>query len=132
MTEEQIQDIASVCNSFPDLEVAAELLIESVSPEDEVDLVITVSQDETDSSPIHAPRYPQVKAQSHWWILVGDQQDNKIYALKFVTFDASETKVALKFIAPANPGVYNLTVYTISDSFIGFDDMVDLSLEVSN
>lgn len=85
-------------------------------------LKVTIERDldedqELDTS-VSAPFYPGKKTEN-WWLVVGDERSNSLLDIKRVTVGRKlETK--LEFIVP-NPGKQELTLYLMSDSYVGVD-----------
>ena len=86
-----------------------------------------VDEDEEPDTTVHAPFYPQTKMEN-WWLVVGEESTNSLLAIKRVTIGKSlETR--LEFAAPSTAGDHDLTLYLMSDSYMGVDQ--DPSFRVS-
>ena len=83
-------------------------------------VVITreVDEDEEPDTTVHAPFYPQKKMEN-WWLVIGDESSKNLLAIKRVTIGKKlETK--LEFV-PTKVGDQELTLYLMSDSYVGVD-----------
>ena len=67
---------------------------------------------------VHAPFYPQRKTEN-WWLVCGEEKTGSLLAIKRVTI-ARRLEVRLEFVVPT-PGEYDLTLYLMSDSYVGVD-----------
>ncbi|KAL8794276.1 MAG: hypothetical protein Q9195_003102 [Heterodermia aff. obscurata] len=86
-----------------------------------------VDDDEEPDTTVHAPFYPQTKMEN-WWLVVGEESTNSLLAIKRVTIGRTlETR--LEFAAPSTAGEHDLTLYLMSDSYMGVDQ--DPSFKVS-
>ena len=86
-----------------------------------------VDEDEEPDTTVHAPFYPQTKMEN-WWLVVGEESTNSLLAIKRVTIGKTlETR--LEFAAPSTAGDHDLTLYLMSDSYMGVDQ--DPSFRVS-
>jgi pre-mRNA-splicing helicase BRR2 len=116
MTEEQIADVARVCNGYPSLTLHFRTP-STVNREDSLKIALTVERD-GDPAPVYAPYYPLFKEEG-WWAAIGDPQSNRLYAIKKFTLGTS-TSITLSFPAP-EPGQHQLTLYVMSDCYVGAD-----------
>lgn len=100
----------------------------------------------------HCPRYPQPR-QEKWYVLVGDQKSNYLYAWlqvdlaeaeecgvkRALTKDAKDARgeegeaqvVTLSFLAPP-PGSYDLTISCMSDAWLGCDTIMTKRMRVES
>jgi translocation protein SEC63 len=82
------------------------------------------------SHSVHCPLFPEDK-QEYWWVYICDRKSRTILTSPYhVTALVEQEEVQLKFTAPRWPGVYTFTVCLRSDSYLGFDQMHDLKLDV--
>ncbi|XP_035687196.1 translocation protein SEC63 homolog [Branchiostoma floridae] len=82
------------------------------------------------SHTVHAPFFPEEK-QEWWWLYVADRKKHSlITAPCMVTCLQEEEEVELKFAAPDKPGTYQYTVCIRSDSYLDFDTMKTIKLDV--
>ncbi|XP_054261954.1 translocation protein SEC63 homolog isoform X2 [Macrosteles quadrilineatus] len=82
------------------------------------------------SHSVHSPYFPEDK-QEYWWVYVSDRKSRSLLTSPFhITNLVEYEEVQLKFTAPKWPGVYTFTVCLRSDSYIGFDQIHDIKLDV--
>jgi len=82
------------------------------------------------SHSVHCPLFPEDK-QEYWWVYICDRKSRTLLTSPYhVTALVEQEEVQLKFTAPRWPGVYTFTVCLRSDSYLGFDQMHDLKLDV--
>ena len=63
-------------------------------------------------------------------MLVGDTSSNALHSLKRVNL-VQKQKVVLEFLAPEEAGDYDLTLFCMSDSYLGCDQEYSISLSVA-
>jgi pre-mRNA-splicing helicase BRR2 len=78
---------------------------------------------------VSASLYPKVKKEG-WWIVIGDTSTNTLYSLKRVTLQQSQN-INLEFMAPDEAGDYNLTLFCMSDSYLGCDQEYEVLLSIA-
>jgi pre-mRNA-splicing helicase BRR2 len=131
LNTKQTQDVARVCNRYPNIDMAHQLLDEdNIQSGASVAVAIQLERDIEEGkevSPVPSLFYPKEK-QEGWWVLVGDPKSNQLLAIKKVSLQRA-SKVKLEFTAP-EPGDYNYTVYLMSDSWIGCDQEYELKVNV--
>jgi pre-mRNA-splicing helicase BRR2 len=128
-----------VCNRYPNINVtygigpegsASEDAKASIPSGDSVVVSVKLEREDADEAgPVHAPFFPKPKMEN-WWLVVGETKTNSLLAIKRVAFGAS-TAASLEFSAPSEVGKHNLTLYFISDSWMGCDQEYDLTLDVT-
>eukprot|EP00485_Elphidium_margaritaceum_P012587 CAMPEP_0202691912 /NCGR_PEP_ID=MMETSP1385-20130828/6470_1 /ASSEMBLY_ACC=CAM_ASM_000861 /TAXON_ID=933848 /ORGANISM="Elphidium margaritaceum" /LENGTH=2422 /DNA_ID=CAMNT_0049347375 /DNA_START=646 /DNA_END=7914 /DNA_ORIENTATION=- len=135
--QQKLNDIALVCNAYPDLELNYKL---SKNGDDNVVLFVTVEKEsdddddddngdddidkskiKTEVSVVNCPRYPMQKYES-WFLIVGDEQHNKVVFIKRFTMKTLLQKFKIKLEEPR--GKYKL--YLMSDSYLGCDQFLDI------
>lgn len=130
MTDAKLQDVARFCNRYPSLDVSYQIADEDdISAGAEVVVHVKLERDEDDeefTSPI-CPFFPK-KKDENWWVIVGDQANNKLYSIKRIALKMN-AQAKLKFEAPAE-GVHNLKLMCITDSYLGADQEFEFSLNV--
>ncbi|KKK26853.1 hypothetical protein ARAM_003451 [Aspergillus rambellii] len=77
-----------------------------------------VEEDDEVDATVHAPFYPSQKMEN-WWLLVGDEKTKSLLAVKRVTI-GRKLELRLEYTVP-NPGDHELTLYLMSDSYVGVD-----------
>ena len=126
LTDEEIADVARVCNSYPSLTMRFRAP-DTVNREDTIKVQVNLERD-GDPAPVYAPYYPLVKEEG-WWAVIGDPQVNRLYAIKKFSLGVNASLV-LTFPAP-DPGTHQLTMYLMSDCYVGADQGEQFSLRVS-
>jgi len=107
----------------PENVIAGEQSLINVSIEREVD-----EDDEEPNLVVHAPFYPVEKTEN-WWLVVGEESTKGLLGIKRVTV-GREWKGRLDFTVPT-PGKHDLTLYLMSDSYIGVDQAPTFSVEAA-
>lgn len=128
MTNRQLQDVARFCNDYPDVELSHEI-------EDEEDLHagaainVTVNLerevDDDFDGKVQAPFYSGSKSES-WWLVIGKK--DSLLAIRKLPFKRVYEPTKLSFQLPQ--GKHDLTLYCVSDSYMGADRTVEFSLDV--
>lgn len=134
LTNKQLADAATFTNEYyPNVELAFEVL----EPEDVTSgapsyLSVTVSreleEDEDPKTEVHAPFFPANKTEN-FWLVVGDQRARTLLAIKKVTV-GRELKTKLEYTVP-EPGKHELTLYLVSDSYLGIDQAPTFEVEAA-
>jgi len=131
MSEKQRQDVAVVCNRYPNIDVNYE-----IEDEDKIKSGKSISvnvqleremEEDEELGPVHAPFFPKEKLEG-WWLVVGDPKNNHLLSIKRLNLQ-KRAKVKLDFIAPA-PGNYTYTLYFMCDSYTGCDQEYELKIHV--
>jgi pre-mRNA-splicing helicase BRR2 len=140
LPDEKMADVAVFCNNYPNIEVtfdvqdpdditASDPVQISVKLEREVDEEEDDSQEESILGKVASPLFPKEKMEG-WWIVVGNTKTNSLLSLKRVTLQRKQ-QVMLEFIAPEEPGDYSLTLFCMSDSYLGCDQEYSVPISVS-
>ena len=142
LPDEKMADVAVFCNNYPNIEVAFEVQdSDDITASDPVQIAIKLERevddedeedeevDETQFGKVAAPLFPKEKREG-WWIVVGDTKTNSLLSLKRVTLQRTQ-KVMLEFMAPEEPGDYNLTLFCMSDSYLGCDQEYSVPISVA-
>ncbi|SMR51251.1 unnamed protein product [Zymoseptoria tritici ST99CH_1E4] len=120
----QLADAAKFINErYPNVELEFELEdaenVVSGSPSTlNVSITRQLEEDEEPNLAVHAPFYPAEKTEN-WWLVVGEEKTKNLLAIKRVTV-ARELKTKLEIVVPT-AGVHELTLYLMSDSYVGVD-----------
>ncbi|KAJ6067690.1 uncharacterized protein N7446_004727 [Penicillium canescens] len=77
-----------------------------------------LEEDEEPDTTVHAPFYPSQKMEN-WWLVVGDEKTKSLLAIKRVTI-GRKLELRLEYVVPT-PGDHELTLYLMSDSYVGVD-----------
>jgi len=126
LSNEQLKEAADFTNSkYPNLDLDFD-----VENPDEVIVgspayvTITIErqldEDEEPSSTVHAPFYPLMKAEN-WWLVIGNEATKALCAIKRVTI-GRKLQTKLEYLVPT-PGKQELTLYLMSDSYLGVDQV---------
>jgi pre-mRNA-splicing helicase BRR2 len=134
LNNKQLADVATFANEFyPNVDLSFEL----EDPDDltagspaYINITITreLEEDEEPKSEVHAPFYPGKKSES-WYLVVGEEKSRSLLAIKRVTV-GKQLKHKLEF-TPATPGKQTLTLYLMSDSYIGVDQAPTFEVNVA-
>mmetsp|Transcript_36533 Transcript_36533/g.88227 ORF Transcript_36533/g.88227 Transcript_36533/m.88227 type:complete len:2300 (-) Transcript_36533:2494-9393(-) len=140
LPDDKMADVAVFCNNYPNIEVTYKVQDEEdVTTGDPVQIVVElereVDEDEmteeevADLGKVAAPLFPFEKKEG-WWVVVGDTSTNTLHALKRVNL-VQKQKVMLEFLAPDEAGDYNLTLFCMSDSYLGCDQEYSINVSVA-
>ena len=140
LPDEKMADVAVFCNAYPSVDVTFQVQDpDDVTAGDPVEIIVSLQRDideeEMDDAEIDqiglvsAPLYPKEKREA-WWIVIGDTSKNTLHSLKRVSLHRNQ-KVKLEFMAPDEAGDYNLTLFCMSDSYLGCDQEYDIPLSVA-
>jgi pre-mRNA-splicing helicase BRR2 len=128
LDNKQLAQAAAFTNEkYPTLELNFEVLDpQSVTAGEPAYLKITIEREmdedeggsaEPDTT-VHAPFYPAPKMEN-WWLVVGEEQTKSLLAIKRVTV-GKQLSMQLEYVVPT-PGEHELTLYLMSDSYLGVD-----------
>ena len=139
LSDVEMADVAVFCNNYPNVEVSfAVQHADDVTSGEPVQMVVNLereidgemsTEELAELGKVSAPLFPLEKKEA-WWLVVGDTACNKLYALKRVNL-AQKQKVVLDFLAPEEAGDYNLTLFCMSDSYLGCDQEYSVPLSVA-
>lgn len=140
LPDEKMADVAVFCNNYPNIEVSYEVQDkDDITTGDPVEVVVQLERDIdeeemteeelTELGTVSAPLYPHEKKEG-WWIVVGDISSNNLHALKRINL-VRKQKVVLEFLAPEEAGDYNLTLFCMSDSYLGCDQEYTVNISVA-
>jgi pre-mRNA-splicing helicase BRR2 len=124
LDNKQLSQAANFTNDkYPNVEMDFEVEDpDSITAGDPAYLKIKVERDvEEDEEPdttVHAPYYPGKKMEN-WWLVVGDEKTKSLLAIKRVTI-GRRLETRLEYIVPT-AGEHELTLYLMSDSYVGVD-----------
>ena len=124
LDNKQLGDAARFTNErYPSVELNFELEdpdnVASGSPSYvTVNIEREVEEDEEPDLTVHAPFYPAEKTEN-WWLVIGEESTKNLLAIKRVTI-AKSLKTRLEIVLPT-PGKHELTLYLMSDSYMGVD-----------
>jgi pre-mRNA-splicing helicase BRR2 len=139
LPEREMADVATFCNSYPNIDVRYILEeADDIAAGDAITILIDLERDvdedelnDDDSglgfvSSLHFP----FRKKEGWWIVLGDTSNNSLLALKRVSLK-DKISIKLEFAAPEEPGDYNLTLFCMSDSYLGCDQEYSVNLSVA-
>jgi len=141
LPDEKMADVAVFCNNYPNIEVEFEVQdSDDITASDPVQISVKLERevddddeeeevDETQLGKVAAPLFPKEKSEG-WWIVVGDTKTNSLLSLKRVTLKRT-SKIMLEFMAPEEAGDYNLTLFCMSDSYLGCDQEYEVPISVA-
>jgi pre-mRNA-splicing helicase BRR2 len=140
LPDEKMADVAVFCNNYPNIEVGFDVQDpDDITASDPVQIVVKLErevdeddedlQDESILGKVSAPLFPREKKEG-WWIVVGNTKNNSLLSLKRVTLQKTQ-KIMLEFMAPEEPGDYNLTLFCMSDSYLGCDQEYSVPISVA-
>ncbi len=75
----------------------------------------------------YAPRFPKTKDEG-WWLVLGEVDNGELLALKRIGCIKRKTRTTLAFATPEKPCRKILTLYLMSDCYLGLDQQFDFSL----
>ncbi|KAJ5085699.1 hypothetical protein N7532_010470 [Penicillium argentinense] len=87
-----------------------------------------VEEDEEPNTTVHAPFYPSQKMEN-WWLVVGDEKTKSLLAIKRITI-GRKLELRLEYVVPS-PGEHELTLYLMSDSYVGVDQAPTFSVNAA-
>jgi pre-mRNA-splicing helicase BRR2 len=140
LPDDKVADVAVFCNNYPNVEVTFTVEdADNVTTGDPVKVVVNltreVDEEEMEEAElaglgtVSAPLFPFEKKEG-WWVVVGDTSSNFLHSLKRVNLVQTQ-KVVLEFLAPEEAGDYNLTLFCMSDSYLGCDQEYSIQLSVA-
>ncbi|KAL9617270.1 MAG: hypothetical protein Q9160_007951 [Pyrenula sp. 1 TL-2023] len=127
LSNKQLSEAANFTNNkYPSVELDFQVLEpDSITAGDPAYLQVSVTRetDEDDEdievdTAVHAPFYPGAKMEN-WWLVVGEEKSKSLLAVKRVTIGRI-LKTQLEYVVPT-PGEHELTLYLMSDSYMGVD-----------
>lgn len=132
LTKRQVADVAAVSNRYPEVEVSFAIEDEAnLAAAEAVSVVVQLQRDEEAAiGPVTAPLFPKELPEG-WWLVVGDTAANTLLGIKRVTVGSKSLRETLQFVAPSTPGTHKLTLYLMSDSFVGCDQEFELMLNLA-
>ncbi|KAK4565331.1 Pre-mRNA-splicing helicase BRR2 [Recurvomyces mirabilis] len=133
LSNQQLTDAAKFTNGYPNVDLAFELADpDNVTAGSPSTLNITVErqleEDEEPDLTVHAPFYPAAKTEN-WWVVVGEEKSKTLLAIKRVTI-AKVLKTKLEVVVP-EAGKHELTVFLMSDSYVGVDQAPTFEVDVA-
>nr|XP_053644065.1 activating signal cointegrator 1 complex subunit 3-like isoform X1 [Cherax quadricarinatus] len=78
---------------------------------------------------VHAPKFTKPKDEG-WFVVLGNAESGELLALKRVPPVRGSSTYLLSFRTPDIPGSAVLTLYVMSDSYLGLDQQYDIPLKI--
>jgi pre-mRNA-splicing helicase BRR2 len=126
LSKRQLSDVAKAANRYPNVDCEHKVTNASqIFTSSTIDVEVNVSREwEFGDSvsllpPVNCSRYPIPREES-WWVVVGDEKDNRLCAIKRVNLVKS-SKVKLSFASPSEEGKRKYALYFMCDSYLGAD-----------
>lgn len=140
LPDEKMSDVAIFCNRYPNIDVTFNVQDpDDVTAGDPVRIVVALerevdeeemTEDElAELGKVAAPLFP-VEKKEGWWVVIGDASKNSLLSLKRVNLRQKQS-ITLDFLAPEDPGDYDLTLFCMSDSYLGCDQEYKIPLSVA-
>jgi pre-mRNA-splicing helicase BRR2 len=134
LPENKLMDVAAFCNSYPNVDVKYEVKeADDIAAGDVITMLIDLDRDIDDDDSeigiVSSLHFPFRKKES-WWIVIGDTSNNSLLALKRVSLK-DKLSIKLEFTAPEEPGDHNLTLFCMSDSYMGCDQEYSINISVA-
>jgi len=139
LSNDKMADVAAFCNNYPSIDVTFKVEDQNdITAGDPVRIHVQLERevDEEDLEEmdatlglVSAPLFPKEKREG-WWVVIGDLSSNTLLSLKRLNLQHKQ-KVTLEFLAPEEPGDHNMTLFCISDSYLGCDQEFSLPLSVA-
>jgi pre-mRNA-splicing helicase BRR2 len=134
LDNKQLSDAATFTNEYyPNVDLAFEVLDpETVTSGEPAYLSVSVTreldEEEEPKMEVHAPFYPSNKSEN-FWLVVGDQKQRTLLAIKKVTV-GREWKGRVEYTV-MEPGEKELTLFLVSDSYLGVDQAPTFKVQAS-
>ncbi|KAI4247759.1 MAG: hypothetical protein L6R40_001345 [Gallowayella cf. fulva] len=134
LDNKQLSQVAAFTNNqYPDIDMDFEVLdqddITAGSPSYlQVKITRNVEGDQEPDTTVHAPFYPPRKTEN-WWLVVGEAKTKSLMGIKRVTV-GRELEMKLEFTVPS-AGTHELTLYLMSDSYMGVDQEPTFTVEAA-
>ena len=112
---------------YPDIEVTYKIMNENITAGDSVQMAVSLER-EGEPSPVNAPYYPGTR-EENWWLVVGHVEKNQLLAIKRISLQKTAA-AKLQFTAPEETGSTELTLFVMSDSYLGCDQELDVQVDI--
>ena len=120
---------------------------DEIYEQDLVTLRITLIHENVENGqncpPVHAPLFPKTVLENWWFILTdkpskisavtnnsGVPIETQIHAIEKVSDQSKKIVHELRFVAPPQPGNYDMDLYIFSDCYMGLDNKISLNFDV--
>lgn len=135
LNQQQLGQIANFTNNkYPNSEMEHELEDEdSIVAGSPAYIKVKIEREVDDDvkevdTTVHAPFYPQTKMEN-WWLVVGEEATKNLLAIKRVTI-GKKLDIRLEYVVPT-PGKHKLSLYLMSDSYVGVDQEQSFEVEAA-
>ena len=144
LTPQQLQDVARVCNAYPDVDLDCRAETEAggragkeevlrCRQGDTVSVVVTLRRDTEEEEEggvpvVQSAYFPHVKSEG-WWLVVGSADRNELVGIKRVVMARRELETRVECSASAS-GRVDWTVFLMSDCWMGCDQEARVRLQV--
>ncbi|ORX87093.1 Sec63-domain-containing protein [Basidiobolus meristosporus CBS 931.73] len=148
LNRDQTNDILRAVGSLPVMEIKyaiRDARSRSLSPDTEYQLEVTVHRKfpskkyqpkETYDGRAYCAKFAKPQYEG-WWIALGDAENDDLMAIRRISMQSGPgqrfsptSTVRMSFVTPEAPGTYRLTLFLMSDAYMGLDQQYDLTLNV--
>uniref|UniRef100_A0A0A9Z0U1 U5 small nuclear ribonucleoprotein helicase n=1 Tax=Lygus hesperus TaxID=30085 RepID=A0A0A9Z0U1_LYGHE len=129
-----MNDVATFCNAFPDIQFEYESPSTTVHAETANTLSVLLQRMDLETEEavkeiqVPAALYPENRTES-WYIVLADVHANRVWGMKRIVCNRATTAVKVPYRAPAT-GIYDLQLLLLSDSWVGVDRQCELTITV--
>eukprot|EP01047_Picozoa_sp_COSAG01_P036816 COSAG01_NODE_2892_length_6906_cov_7.041134_2_plen_487_part_00 len=131
LTAGELSKAWSTASSLPLINVGWSMQSDTLKADAEAEVTVRL-QRVNRSTQVIAPRFPKPKSEGHWLVL-GCAKQGELLALKRITV-RNVTETTLTFYAddidPGDGPLTVLTLYLISDSYLGLDQQYDIPIRI--
>ena len=132
LDNKQLAQVAAFTNKYPNIDLDFEVEEENITAGAPAYIKVKIEREvDEDGEPditVHAPFYPLKKIEN-WWLVVGGS-GNTLLAIKRVTI-GRKLEIRLEYVAPSTLGKHELTLYLMSDSYVGVDQDPSFTIDVA-
>lgn len=127
---EELDKVAEFVNLYPNIDISYELdLSDPIIADVPKEIIVSIERDEEmDDLTAVAPRFFPHK-QECWWLVVGDSESKRLYAIKKVTIGKTLQKFKLPFTLPES-GHQTISIWCMCDSYVDADKEVSFDVDV--
>ena len=134
LTDEQVNDVAQMCNKYPDIDITFDAPAAAARPGETVGVSVALARTTEDGDQVGVPTVYAPRARTPcyegWWLLVSDAATKTLLAVRWLAL-ARTAKLCLEFAAPPEQGRHALTLTLMSDSYLGCDQEYSFDLDVA-
>uniref|UniRef100_H2Z645 Activating signal cointegrator 1 complex subunit 3 n=1 Tax=Ciona savignyi TaxID=51511 RepID=H2Z645_CIOSA len=98
-------------------------------PEAEDQRAVSNAHSKNNHEKAATPRFPKPKLEG-WFLVLGDRERRELVALKRLNTLRRNTSETLSFFTPQRVGRMSLTLWLVSDSYLGLDQLRDVRLDI--